>query len=71
MAKRYLIVIEKGARNYSVFSPDLPGCVATGRTRRKAVLQMSEAINLHLCGLKADGMKVPRAQSAAKYVTIS
>jgi len=26
---RFLIVIEKAKKNYSAYSPDLPGCVAT------------------------------------------
>ena len=30
---RFLIVIEKTDKNYSAYSPDLPGCVATGKTR--------------------------------------
>ncbi len=33
MAKyRYLVVIEKAKGNYSAYVPDLPGCVATGKT---------------------------------------
>lgn len=33
---RFLVVIEKAAKNYSAYSPDLPGCVATGETREEA-----------------------------------
>jgi predicted RNase H-like HicB family nuclease len=29
---RYVMIIEPGARNYSAYLPDLPGCVATGQT---------------------------------------
>lgn len=31
--RRFLIVIEKANRNYSAYAPDLPGCIATGKTR--------------------------------------
>ena len=30
---RFLVIIEKTNDNYSAYSPDLPGCVATGATR--------------------------------------
>ncbi len=33
---RFLIVIEKAKKNYSAYSPDLPGCVATGKTKEAA-----------------------------------
>jgi predicted RNase H-like HicB family nuclease len=39
---RYPIIIEKTARNYSAFSPDLPGCVATGRTLEQTIKTWSE-----------------------------
>ena len=31
-AKKYLVIIEKANDNYSAYSPDVPGCIATGRT---------------------------------------
>ena len=48
---RFLIVIEKADGNYSAYSPDLPGCVATGKTRYQAARNMHEAIDLHVRGL--------------------
>jgi predicted RNase H-like HicB family nuclease len=44
---RFLIVIEKAGKNYSAYSPDLPGCVATGKTREEAEERMHEAIRMH------------------------
>jgi Uncharacterized conserved protein len=55
--KQYLIVIEKSETNFSAYSPDLPGCVATGKTRQEAEEQMCQAIAFHLEGLEEDGMK--------------
>lgn len=48
---RFLIVIEKANENFSAYSPDLPGCVATGKTRDQATRNMYQAIALHLRGL--------------------
>jgi predicted RNase H-like HicB family nuclease len=48
---RFLIVIEKAKKNYSAYSPDLPGCVATGKTRDEAEERMHEAIGMHIRGL--------------------
>jgi predicted RNase H-like HicB family nuclease len=52
--KQYLIVIETSETNFSAYSPDLPGCVATGKTRQEAEKQMCEAIAFHLEGLEGD-----------------
>lgn len=58
---KYPIVIEKTARNYSAFCPDLPGCVATGQTIEETIKNMKDAIRLHLEGLKEDGLLIPKA----------
>ena len=63
------MIIEKAARNYSAYSPDVPGCVATGRTRQEAEDRMREAIELHLRGMKEDGLPIPKPVSTAEFVT--
>ena len=45
---RFLIVIENAGENFSAYSPDLPGCVATGQTREETERRMYEAIQLHV-----------------------
>jgi predicted RNase H-like HicB family nuclease len=67
---RYLIVIENAGRNYSAYSPDLPGCIATGRTIEDTEQRMREAIALHLRGLEQDGLPIPVASSVAEYVEV-
>ena len=67
---RFLVVIEKADRNYSAYSPDLPGCVATGKTRDQAARNMHEAIDLHVRGLLEDRLPVPQSRSFAEYVAI-
>jgi predicted RNase H-like HicB family nuclease len=65
---RYAIVIEKAESNYSAYVPDLPGCVATGRTVEAVEQEIREAIRFHIDGLKADGVAVPPPTSIAEYV---
>lgn len=67
---RFLVVIEKANGNYSAYSPDLPGCVATGETREKAEQNMHEAIQMHVQGLLEDNLPVPESQSFVKYIAI-
>jgi len=67
---RFLIVIEKADRNYSAYSPDLPGCVATGKTRDQAARNMYEAVDLHVRGLLEDKLPVPQSRSFAEYIAI-
>ena len=56
---RFLIVIEKADGNYSAYSPDLPGCVATGATREETEQNMYQAIEMHFKGLREDGLSCP------------
>lgn len=67
---RFLIVIEKAKNNYSAYSPDLPGCVATGATREETERNMHEAIEMHVRGMKEDKLPIPESNSYAEYVAI-
>jgi len=68
---RFLIVIEKANGNYSAFSPDLPGCVATGMTRNEVESNMTSAIQMHVQGLIEDNLPVPGSESFAEFVVVS
>jgi predicted RNase H-like HicB family nuclease len=65
---RYAVVIEKAHDNYSAYVPDLPGCVATGKTVEEAEREIREAIRFHIEGLKEDGLPIPGPTSIANYV---
>lgn len=62
------MIIEKGEGNYSAYLPDLPGCVATGKTVEEVKERMGGAIDLHLRGMREDGLPVPEPTSLAEYV---
>lgn len=68
---RYAIVIEKAENNYSAYVPDLPGCVATGMTFEEVEVEIREAIEFHLEGLREDGVPIPIPQSRVDYVEVS
>ena len=67
---RFLIVIEKANGNYSAYSPDLPGCVATGDTREEVERNMHESIEMHVQGLQEDGLSIPESNSLAEYIVV-
>jgi predicted RNase H-like HicB family nuclease len=67
---RFLIVIEDLGDNYSAYSPDLPGCVATGATREETERNMYEAIQMHIEGLREDGLPVPESTALAEYLVV-
>jgi predicted RNase H-like HicB family nuclease len=67
---RFLVVIEKARNNYSAYSPDLPGCIATGRTREEVERNIREAIEMHLRGLVEDHAPIPESAASAEYVVV-
>ena len=67
---RFLVVIEKANNNYSAYSPDLLGCVATGKSREEVEQNMYEAIEMHMQGLLEENLPIPRPHTAAEYVVI-
>jgi len=67
---KYLIVIERTVTGYSAYSPDVPGCIATGSTRDATEREMRQAIAFHLEGLKAEGMTIPEPNSSSSYVEV-
>ncbi len=68
--KKFLIVIEKTPTGYSAYSPDLEGCVSTGRTRDEVERNMREAIEFHLEGLGLEGLQVPAPHTYSAYVEV-
>lgn len=67
---RFLIVVERARGNYSAYSPDLPGCVATGSTREQATRRMHEAIQLHVAGLREDRLPIPKSTATAEIIAV-
>jgi predicted RNase H-like HicB family nuclease len=68
--KRYAIVVEKAKSNFAAYVPDLPGCVATGRTVKETERRLRAAIEVHVQGLRQDGLPVPKPSSVVDYVEV-
>ena len=68
---RFLIVIEKANGNYSAYCPDLPGCVATGKTREETERNMHEAVQMHLQGMIEDKIAIPENATLAEYIAVA
>ena len=68
--KKYLIVIEQTSTGYSAYSPDLDGCVATGKTREEVKNEMRDAIAFHLDGMARNGEPIPEPHTYSAYVVI-
>ncbi len=68
--KRYGIVVEDAGTNLAAYVPDLPGCVATGRTKEEVEKLIREAIALHLAGMAEDGLPIPEPSSRVEYVEV-
>lgn len=58
--KKYLIVLEKTETGFSAYSPDIAGCVATGKTKKEAEQNIYDAIQFHLEGLQIEGLPLPK-----------
>jgi predicted RNase H-like HicB family nuclease len=67
---RYPVVIERANGNFSAFCPDLPGCIATGKTVKETRSGMKKAIRKHLERMKKEGFSIPAPQTRVGYVEI-
>jgi predicted RNase H-like HicB family nuclease len=56
----YIVVLEKLRTGWGAYSPDLPGCGATGRTVGLVKRRIRWAIKTHIQGLREDELPVPR-----------
>lgn len=68
---KYLVIIEKTGTGYSAFSPDLPGCVATGSSKEEVENNMKDAVTFHLEGMDQEGLEIPKPHSFSTYLEVS
>ena len=66
---RNSVVIEKGEKNYSAYLPDVPGRVATGRNPEITIKKLEKALEMHLAGLREDGLPIPEPSTEVDYIT--
>jgi predicted RNase H-like HicB family nuclease len=66
----YIVVYEHTDHNWAAYSPDVPGCASTGRTREEVERNFREALACHLEGLRLAGWPVPEPTSEVGRVAV-
>lgn len=66
--EKYLVVIEKADNNYSAFSPDVWGCVATGDTVEQTTLLMKEALQMHIENNLETDTGIPQPKGISQHI---
>lgn len=69
-AMRYAVIYESGPGGFSAYVPDLPGCIATGRTFDEVKQRITEGIAFHLEGMQRHGQAVPAPSTLCDYVSV-
>ena len=67
---KYVVVLEKADKNWAAYSPDVLGCVATGRTPKETLERYEKALRMHIQGLKEDGLPYPEPTAQAVTVEV-
>ena len=70
MSQSFAVVIEEAEGNVSAHVPDLPGCIATGKTREQVLERIREAITFHLEGLAQDAQPAPAQRTSVATVMV-
>ena len=58
--KYYLSIFEPTKDGYSSFIPNINGCISFGDTLQDAVMNMREALTLHISGIIEDDESIPQ-----------
>jgi len=66
--EKYLLVLEKSRTGYSAYSPDVLGCIATGKTIDKTIVNMRSALKMHLSAMVEDGEEIPKPRGVQSYL---
>ena len=69
--RKYLVVYENTKTGYSAYVPDLPGVIATGKTKIIIEKNIFSAIQFHLDGLKEEHLRIPRASAASEILVFA
>ena len=68
--REYTVIYERGPRNWSAYVPDLPGCIATAKSRTAIERQIREVIEFHIECLILNGEEVTEAMIEAAVVSV-
>jgi predicted RNase H-like HicB family nuclease len=68
--REYIVIYEHTDHNWAAYAPDVPGCIATGRTRAEVERKFREALAFHLEGLRLEGLPLPEPLTETGRVTV-
>ena len=68
---QYTIIVEQGKNSYGASVPDLPGCIAAGKTKEEVLQLIRDAIEFHLEGLKEDGVPIPSPHCSSATIDVN
>lgn len=66
----FLVIFEKTETGFSAYSPDFPGCVATGISHEEVERNMLEAIHFHIDGMKTENLPIPESRTTAERFAV-
>ena len=61
--RKFAVIVEQAEGNFSAYSPDLPGCVATGDTPEETMDNFVKALRMHVAGLEEDRVTIPASHA--------
>ncbi len=60
---KFVVIYEKTGTGFSSYSPELPGCIAIGKTIEETKINMKEAIEFHIEGMTIEGLEIPNSEA--------
>jgi predicted RNase H-like HicB family nuclease len=67
----YTVIYEKGPTSWGAYVPDLPGVVSVGDSREEVESLILEAIELHIEGMREEGLPIPAPSSFAGAIEVN
>lgn len=67
---KFMVVLEKAENNWAAYCPDVPGCIATGRTQEQTIKRYEKALGMHIQGLEKDGLPLPEPSARTAVVEL-
>jgi predicted RNase H-like HicB family nuclease len=68
--KNFVLIFEHAEANSAGYAPDVPGCMATGKTRAECEQRFRETLAFHFEGLRRKGKPIPEPCGMAGEVAV-
>jgi predicted RNase H-like HicB family nuclease len=68
---KYTVIFERGPSSWGAYVPDLPGVISVGDTREEVERLIEEAVELHVEGMREEGLPIPPPSSFSGEVEVT